>query len=205
MPGDVPVGSAVMADPLPFTLEETARRLGNYAWTELRVSEVLGGWVATTAELEVKLALGTQCYHHAWHAELWHRGLPELREMRPDRLTVPANDQVVALLDAISEADATIERLVGAYRVLLPRKIAAYTHHLERSSAVADAPVIRSLRFALGDEMDDWRAGEMLLQSLISTADEVGRAARHQARLEALAIAAGGVTGPASGGPPAGA
>jgi hypothetical protein len=45
--------------------------------------EALGGWVATVPELDVKMRLGTHCYHHAWHAELWHKRLPELREMNP--------------------------------------------------------------------------------------------------------------------------
>ena len=63
----------------------------------MRLFEALGGWVATVPELDVKMRLGTHCYHHAWHAELWHKRLPELREMNPDRLTVPANDEMVAL------------------------------------------------------------------------------------------------------------
>src|SRR5262249_2295755 len=34
-----------------FTVEESARRVGNYKWTEMRLFEVLGGWVATIPEL----------------------------------------------------------------------------------------------------------------------------------------------------------
>jgi len=187
-----------------FTVEETARRVGNYKWVEMRLFEALGGWVATVPELDVKLKLGTHCYQHAWHAELWHKRLPELREMNPDRLTVPANDGVVALLNAVTEPDApgeTIEKLVGVYRVLIPRKIAAYTYHLNNTSTVTDAPTIRSLRFALADEIEDWREGEMLLQSLISSDADAKRAADRFARLEALAIAAGGIAGPGSIGP----
>ena len=63
-----------------FDVEETARRVGNYKWAEMKLFEALGGWVATVPELDVKMRLGTHCYHHAWHAELWHKRLPELRE-----------------------------------------------------------------------------------------------------------------------------
>ena len=42
----------------------------------------------------------------------------------------------------------------------------------------------------------------MMLQSLIETADDVERAARHQARLEILMVAAGGIAGPGSIGSP---
>jgi hypothetical protein len=54
------------------------------------------------------------------------------------------------------------------------------------------------LKFALQDELEDWRDGEMLIQSLIETEEDVERAARHQARLESLMVRAGGVAGPGS-------
>ena len=77
----------------------------------------------------------------------------------------------------------TIEKLVGVYRVFIPHFIAAYTYHRNNTSQITDAPTIRSLNFILQDEFDDWRDGEMLLQSLIETPEEVDRAAAHQARL----------------------
>lgn len=184
-----------------FDVEESARRVGHYKWIEMRLFEALGGWVATVPELDVKMRLGTHCYHHAWHAELWHKRLPELREMNPERLTVPPNAEMEAFVAALTEPEApeqTIEKLVGVYRVLLPHKIAAYTFHLNATSPITDAPTIRSLRFILQDEIEDWRDGEMLIQSLLETPEEVDRAATHQARLEALLVAAGGVAGPGS-------
>jgi hypothetical protein len=188
-----------------FSVEETARRVGHYKWIEMRLFEVLGGWVATVPELDVKLRLGTHTYHHAWHSELWHKRLPELREMNQERLNVPPNDEFVAFVDAMTEPEApelTIEKLVGAYRVLIPAKIAAYTYHRNNTSSVTDAPTIRSLDFALGDEFDDWRDGEMLIQSLIETDEEVQRAVDHQAHLQKLLLAAGGIAGPGSLGDP---
>ena len=182
-----------------FTVEESARRVGHYKWIEMRLFEVLGGWVATVPELDVKLRLGTHCYHHAWHAELWHKRLPELREMNPERLTVPPNDELVAFVDALTEPEGpelTIEKLVGAYRVLIPAKIAAYTYHRNNTSTITDAPTIRSLGFILQDELDDWRDGEMMLQSLIETEAELQRAIDHQTKLQRLLLAAGGIAGP---------
>ena len=60
--------------------------------------------------------------------------------------------------------------------------IAAYTFHLNSTSRITDAPTIRSLTFILQDEFEDWREGEMLLQSLIETPEEVERAAAHRQR-----------------------
>jgi hypothetical protein len=182
-----------------FGVEEAARRVGNYKWIEMRLFEALGGWVATVPELDVKLVLGRHCYHHAWHSELWDKRLPELREMKTERLTLPPNDEMIAFVDALREPEApelTIEKLVGVYRVLLPHKIAAYTYHQNVTSRITDAPTIRSLGFILQDEIEDWREGEMLLQSLIQTPEEVERAANRQRELEVLIVAAGGIAGP---------
>ena len=182
-----------------FDVEESARRVGIYKWIEIKLFEALGGWVATVPELDVKMVLGRHCYHHAWHAELWNKRLPELREMNTERLTEPPNDEMIAFVDAVREPEApelTIEKLVGVYRVLIPRKIAAYTFHLNATSRITDAPTMRSLKFILQDEFEDWREGEMLLQSLITSPEEVDRAANRQRELEQLIVAAGGITGP---------
>ncbi len=184
-----------------FSVEETARRVGNYKWVEMKIFELMGGWVATIPELDIKLRLGTHCYHHAFHSELWHKRLPELREMSPEKMTVPPNEEFAAFIEALAAPEApeqTIEKMVGMYRVLLPHLIAAYTYHRNNTSSITDSPTIRSLGFCLDDDMDEWREGEMLIQSLIETPEDAQRAADHHAKLTALMIAAGGVTGPGS-------
>src|SRR3982074_2940651 len=106
--------------PGAFSAEEAPRRLGNYKWVEMRLFEALGGWVATVPELDVKMRLGTHCYKNAWAPEMWQKRRPALRERNPERLTAPANEEVVAFMDALTEPEApeqTIEKLVGVYRV----------------------------------------------------------------------------------------
>ena len=98
--------------------------------------------------------------------------------------------------------DLTIEKLVGAYRVLIPRFVAVYTYHLNGTSRITDAPTIRSLTFILQDEFETWRDGEMLLQSLIDTSAKAERAARRYEELEKLYVASGGIAGPGSLGEP---
>jgi hypothetical protein len=184
-----------------FTVEESARRVGNYRWVEIKLFEALGGWVATVPELDVKMVLGRHCYHHAWHAELWTKRLPELREMNVERMTVAANPEFEKFIDAVREPEApelTIEKLVGVYRVLLPHKIAAYRYHVNGTSEITDAPTIRSLKFALQDELEDWQDGEMLIQSLLDSPEKVERAIARQKELELLIVAAGGIAGPDS-------
>ena len=112
---------------------------------------------------------------------------------------MPPNDAMVRFVEALTEPEApemTIEKLVGVYRVFIPHFISAYTYHRNNTSDITDAPTVRTLKLALADEFDDWCDGEMLLQSLIETPDEVDRAASHQARLEKLLLEAGGIAGP---------
>jgi len=105
----------------------------------------------------------------------------------------------VTVTDTEPEApEQTIEKLTDVYRVFIPRFIAAYTYHLNSTSTITDAPTIRSLKFALQDEFEDWRDGEMIIQSLLETDEEVERAAAHAAKLEKLMLKAGGVAGPGS-------
>ncbi len=121
--------------------------------------------------------------------------------MNPERLTAPPNPEMEAFVAALGEPEApeqTIEKLVGLYRVLLPHLIAAYTYHLNNTSQITDAPTIRSLNFCLQDDMEEWREGEMIIQSLIETPEDVDRAAGRQAELTKLMVAAGGAVGPDS-------
>ena len=125
--------------------------------------------------------------------------------MKTDRLTVAANDHMVAFIDAMTEPegpDMTIEKLVGVYRVLIPHKIAAYTYHRNGTSEITDMPTVRILDFILQDEFNDWREGEMLIQSMIESDEEIDRAMVHQTKLEKLMLAAGGIAGPGSIGDP---
>jgi hypothetical protein len=182
-----------------FSVEESARRAGHYKWAEMKLFEALGGWVATVPELDVKMVLGRHAGFHAEHAESWDNRLPKLREMNRERLTGPPNPEFEVFMEALAEPgdpELTIEKLVGPYRVLIPRLIGVYTFHCNGTSRITDAPTIRVLNVMIPDCFDTWRDGEMLLQSLIDTPEKVERAARRYAELERLYVASGGIAGP---------
>ncbi len=210
-----------MAEPMtpdaPSTLEASALRMGRYRWIEVCLFEALGGWVAGVPELDAKALLATHSRHHGWHAELWHDLLPALPgtdggSSGAGTPTVdwasppggPGDEQLAAFAAALTEPRApelTVEKLVGVYRVALPHTIAAYTRHLRAASPVTDGPTIRTLRLVLSDELDHWRDGEILVQSLVVGPGLLDRAAAHQVRLEKLLVAAGGIAGrPPAGG-----
>jgi hypothetical protein len=180
-----------------WTVEESVDRIVNYKWCEQHLSAALGGWVATIPELDVKTLLGPHCYQHAWHADLWRQRLPELREPNEDRAE-PANDDFVRFMDELTspgDADQTIEKLVGVYRVMVPHLLAVYTFHRHVTSEIADAPTVRLLNFMIADDERQFVEGEMLIQDLARTPELRERAGKWQTHLDVLLAKSGGVAG----------
>jgi hypothetical protein len=134
-------------------------------WLEERLFEILGGWVPSVPEHEVKLALSEASFHHAWHAALWRERLPELRELT-EPFVAPPGPGVVAVLTALGSAVTTMEKLLGIYRVVVPHQIAIYRRHLEAASAITDGPAIRALTLVLADDRSDQAEGERLIGTL---------------------------------------
>ena len=183
-----------------WTVEESVERIVNYKWCEQQLSAALGGWVATIPELDVKAMLGPHCYQHAWHADLWRSRLPELREANEDRAE-PANEEFahfMAELTSPDDADLTIEKLVGIYRVMVPHLLAVYTFHQKVTSDIVDAPTVRLLKFMLDDDHQQFVEGEMLIEDLARTAALRKRAGKWQMHLDGLLAKSGGVAGPAT-------
>lgn len=182
------------SEPTGLDLHATARRAGAARWLDARLFEILGGWVPSVPEPEAKLAIATHASHHGWHAQLWAERLPTLHGVEREGWVGPAPgiEDAVARL---AQTAGTIERLVGVHRVLLPRLMTAHERHLATASPVADGPTIRTLRFVLGDEQEDRRTGERLLQALLRTRADVERAAAAQIEVEALLAEAGPLLG----------
>lgn len=167
------------------------RAVAGYLLLERRRFELLGGWVTTIAELDVKAALAAHARHHAWHAWLWEEHLPRRSGYRPGA-SAPS-PRLVTCLDALGGPGGptdTAERLAGAYRVVAARAVAGYARYLTRLSSVSDPALARTCRLVLSDQVSDWHEGEALLQSLLDLDHRaVQRAAARQSDLERLAIA----------------
>ena len=187
-----------MTHPLAGHLEvdESANTVRHYRYAVERMTRILGGWIALTPELSAKLLMGRHVWDNAQHADAWGRRLPELRAAA--QVSEPANEGVVAFLDAVETAEApeqTIERVVAVYRVMKPHLVATYEAHLARANAVYEPPTRRILTRCLEDERRHVAAGEMILRHLLRTPEQEERARACEARLWALLEAAGGVTG----------
>ena len=174
------------------TLDETGRWAGGWAWAELRLFEVVGGWVGDAPEPEAKALLSAASRHHAERAEVWLSHRPVVAGKDPDDLVVPASGGLAAALAALADPEpaATAARLAALTWVVLPRLVTAYRDRLEVAVAhpITDGALARSLRRAVADTVEDWMAAERFLESLLRTADDVTKASSHAAHVESLLL-----------------
>ena len=199
----------------PLPLEASAALVGEYRWIEHALYRLLGEWVTDMPIAAVQVHLDAQSMRHAWHAQLWAERLPVRAGDDPDGWTQPSGPST-ALFTALSGAAPPVEgpgstwppagedvvgplgalpRLAGLYRVVLPRLVTTYQRHLEVVSPVTDAPVARALRLVLNDEIEDWQAGERLVERLVSRPHDVAAVYESLQRLEAVVVGAGATSG----------
>jgi len=205
-----PVGS-----PAALPLARTAELVGEYRWVEATLFRLLGSWVTDMPIAAVQVHLDAQSMRHAWHAELWGDRLPVMAGVDPDALTRPsvATAALFAALDGIEPAvegpgstwpaadhdgpirPGALPRLAGLYRVVLPRLVTSYTRHLRVVAPVSDGPLRRALRLVLRDEVEDWLAGERLVQRLMTRPHDVAAVYEFLPHLESVAVGAGAHSG----------
>jgi hypothetical protein len=171
------------------SLDDLAARLGRLRFVELRLFEVLGAWVASTPEPQVKAFFAEQCYHHAWHGELWGDRFPQGYGHDLVAATAEGGAPLGGWLDQLAALEGTVERLAGLYRVVVPRLALAYRRWRSEADRVADGPLLRWLAMVSSDETADWQQGERLLQQLLVGPESVERAAAAQVRIETSVVA----------------
>lgn len=152
--------------------------------------EILGGWVGSIPQAQVKLMLDRHAQHHAWRANQWWDRLPVLADVDRDALVVAPSAAVSKAMDGIGACSTPVSRLAAAYRFALPRMFSAYQHHRAAAGPVSDASAMRTLGLVGPDLASDWGEGEATLQGLIRSEASAEEAAATVGRLEGL-LAAG--------------
>jgi hypothetical protein len=159
---------------------------------------ILGGWIALTPELPVKLLFGRHVWDCAQHADLWGRRLPELRA--PAQQSEPAGAAFAAFMDLIDSRETpgqSAERGVAVYRVLKPHLVTVYQRHLATSNPVYEPPTRRILQRCIDEERRHAAAGAAVLAPLLADPAVAARARDWERQLLAALAAARGVTGDA--------
>ena len=165
-----------------------ARRARHFCALERSLFGLLGGWVSSVAEPEVKILLRAHSFQHAWHAELW-AGLLPVGEDESSAVLRPA---VEGVLETVAGPVTTAERLSAAYGALLPQLEATYSLIREGLGEAAGGPERRVLDLILADERVACRAGQVLLEALPGGPEDDGRTAAERA-VQVAAGAAGGL------------
>jgi hypothetical protein len=129
-------------------IHEAARRVGALAWTEQRLFEVVGTWVASTPEPEAKLLFARLSRYHGDHALALAAVLPDTRDHDPSQLVTPGGDDTTARLDA---AAATPERLAGLVEVVT-EQVTTLDLLLADGSPVRDGPALRVARLVRDED-----------------------------------------------------
>jgi hypothetical protein len=179
-----------------FSVEGSARRVRNYRYAEERLMRALGGWIALTPELSVKVMFARHVWDCAQHADAWGRRLPELRA--PAQQSEPATAgfaEFMARLESPEGPGQTIERVVGVYRVLKPHLLATYERHLAAANPVYEPPTRRILERCVTEERRHVAAGRRMLDRLLRDEAARRRADGWELGLVALLAAAQGVAG----------
>ncbi|HUY63784.1 MAG TPA: hypothetical protein VMV14_04635 [Acidimicrobiales bacterium] len=150
----------------PLPIEQAARLLGAYAWSERRLFEALGAWAADEVSAAAAVLFDAQSQQHAWHAALFEERLPLLAHLPAGDVIAPPSPEVGRAMDGLGAMAGTLVRLATMARLVLPRLVAGYRAHLLATAAITDAPVVRALRLVLRDEVEAWVEAESLVQAL---------------------------------------
>src|SRR5688500_10969398 len=112
-----------------MTVNERARRIATFRFTEVRLMELAAAWTPTTPEMEIKVLFGKHIWDFAQHADALGKRVFELRQ--PMHYTLRPVDDYAALLEELAALESTSDRLAGLYDVLLPRLDRRYAAYLE--------------------------------------------------------------------------
>lgn len=183
--------------PRAISAEEAARRARSFAEIERRLSQILDT-LAGSVEGHARSTITRHARHHAWHAQLWEDALSDATAPSGEAELEANTASLLEQIEAMVTSDSLPEALAAIYRVLIPRKVTAYTYYVRAlGSAAADADQ-RWLDFIMKDELDSVRDGELLLQSLLESEEDVQKVAEVRNRLEPLMVKSGGLVGPAT-------
>ena len=131
------------------TIRRKADRVASFRSISVTLMETLARWIPTTPELEAKVFFGRQVWDFAQHADWLGRRTGELRA--PLQWSLPPSDGYRAVLETLSGATGTMERVTGFHDALLPDLEARYRRYIAATDPLNDEPTVRILERILFD------------------------------------------------------
>jgi len=134
---------------MSLSIREKADTVGTFRFLSVWLMETLARWIATTPELEVKVAFGRHVWEFAQHADALGKRTAELRA--PLHYTLAPPPAYRAGLDALAARTATAERIAGIYDGVLPALEDRYRAYLAATDPLLDEPTVRVIERILAD------------------------------------------------------
>jgi hypothetical protein len=164
---------------IPRHIDEAISAVNGFRVCEEELFKITGHWASQVNDPELVVHLFTASNQHASRAQMWADRLdPSLASQRPDPSQLPRRPhwlerppapEVFELLRAVDPTSGPHDELVclvTLYDLVVPALSTSYRLHLKHSTAVSDAPVIRTLRLVICDLDDQQRGGETLVARL---------------------------------------
>ncbi len=174
-----PAGARVTAAPWRG-IDELARLVGAYCWTERRIFALAGSWASTpdgapggedgAPAPELRIFCAALSRRHGALAERWDERLPVRAGVDAAALVCAPGAALEGALDELA-AGPLVPGLAALVRAVLPRVRATYGAHLREAQAASEAPVMEVLVQAHRELHGEIRGGGTLLERCAEEAD----------------------------------
>ena len=147
-----------MSDDDWFPLDELAGRLAELVWVENAVADVFAAWSIHEADAASALAFRVAAGHHRWHGEVLAGCLPtsaQLAEQCRPKPPTAGWEAAIDVLHGLAEPDQSSTRLTVAVRKIEPWLERECSALLQVLRPIADAALLRWLRFIVDDHQRD--------------------------------------------------
>jgi len=178
-----------------LSVEDSVKRLKRFHYAFRRLHEIFIARLTAEPVYELKMAFSLHAHYCAEHAAALRTRVGEMREP-PLGLDVVPDPALEILFDEILCSPTTLALVTGLYAKAIPALNAAMRRYQDAVNPLADAPSVRTLRFALSEtsEIEDYGAKAI---AALSETEKIE--ASWLALLDACVAASGNLDGSVAG------
>ncbi len=118
---------------------------------ERELMRTLAAWFVDTSQWDIKRQLASDMWQTSRHADMLRIRILELRYPRRD-VDKKYDADVLAWTAEFAKGSHTEEFVAGIYGAVLPEMVRAYSHYLEQTDYLDDAPTVYILRHIIIDK-----------------------------------------------------